>query len=137
MKEHSLEISTILAIIIILLLSGCGTRKTDNQQRDSISINNTYSNGSKIVLGNSFTYKPFDNAKPMVIDKKEYVNVIITNNKDKIIEKWNNRFITKTITIEKTKLTEKSDYTILWIGIAFVICLFIFLWFYLPKIKTR
>ena len=121
--------------IITVFLSSCGTRKTDNQSHENIIIENTYSNGSKIVLGNTFTYKPFDNAKPMVIDKKEYVNVIITNNKDKIITKWNNRNITKTITIEKTKLTEKSDHTILWIGIAFVIVLGVLAWFKLPSFK--
>jgi len=135
MKKHSLEISTILAIIIILLLSSCGTRKTDTQQHENIVIENSYSNGSKIVLGNTFTYKPFDNAKPMVIDKKEYVNVIITNNKDKIIEKWKTRNINKTIVIEKTKSTTRENNDFLWIGLVFVVCLFMFLWFYLPKFK--
>jgi len=136
MKKHSLEISTILAIIILLLLSSCGTRKTDTIHKDSISINNTYSQGSKIVLGNTFTYKPFDNAKPMILDGKEYKNAIISNDKSIVIEKWKTRNINKTIVIEKIKKTEKTDHTFLWIGLAFVICLFVFLWFYLPKFKV-
>jgi len=136
MKKHSLEISTILAIIILLLLTSCGTRKTDTQQHENIVIENSYSQGSKIVLGNTFTYKPFDNLKPMVIEGKEYKNAIISNNKSTTIEKWKNRNITKTITIEKKKATTRENNDFLWIGLVFVICLFVFLWFYLPKFKT-
>ena len=134
----TLSISFLLAIMILLLFAvyGCGTRKTDTQQRDSIHFENNYSQGTKIVLGNTFTYKPFDALKPMSIDGKEYVNVIISNDKSKIVEKWNNRYITKTIVTEKKKQTEKSDNTILWIFIALIVCGFVFLWFYLPKLKT-
>ena len=134
----TLSISFLLAIMILLLFAvyGCGTRKTDTQIKDSIHVENNYSQGTKIVLGNTFTYKPFDALKPMSIDGKEYVNVIISNDKSKILEKWNNRYITKTIVTEKKKQTEKSDNTILWIFIALIVCGFVFLWFYLPKLKT-
>ena len=81
MKKHSLEISVILAIIILLLLSGCGTRKTEIVKRDSIHIKNSYSTGSKIILGNTFTYYPIDTLKSMIIDNVVYKNVIITNDK--------------------------------------------------------
>ena len=113
MKE--LIISVLLAIAIVtfvLLVTSCGSRKIETNKRDSISINNTYQEGSKIVLGNTFIYKPFDALKPMKIDGKEYVNVIITNNKDRIVEKWKNRNITKTITVVREKKSEKSDNTI-------------------------
>jgi len=136
MKNHSLIISIILAIIIILLLSSCGTRKIDTQQHENIVIENSYSNGSKIVLGNNFTYKPFDNLKPMILDGKKFENAIVSNDKSTIIEKWKTRNINKTIVIEKVKKTEKTDHTILYIGLAFVICLFVFLWFKFPKFKT-
>ena len=133
----TLSISFLLAIMILLLFAvyGCGTRKTDTQIKDSIHVENNYSQGTKIVLGNTFTYKPFDALKPMSIDGKEYVNVIISNDKSKIVEKWKNRNITKTITVEKTKQTEKSDNSIMWIFIALIVCGFVFLWFYLPKLK--
>jgi len=136
MKKHSLEISTILAIIIILLLTNCGTRKTDTQQHENIVIENSYSNGSKIVLGNNFTYKPFDNLKPMILDGKKFENAIVSNDKSTIIEKWKKKteYITKTITVHRT--TEKTDHTILYIGLAFVVCLFVFAWFYLPKFRV-
>ena len=129
MKKHSLEISVILAIIILLLLSGCGTRKTDTQQRDSIHIENNYSQGSKIVLGNTFTYYPIDTLKSMKIDGKEYVNVIITNDKSIIKTKWKNRNITKTITIEKQKSTDKKDDANLWIGLFLILVVAVWSWF--------
>lgn len=136
MKKHSLEISTILAIIIIILLSSCGTRKTDTQQHENIIIENNYSQGSKIVLGNNFTYKPFDALKPMVIDKKEYVNVIISNDKSTVMEKWKKKteYITKTITVYRT--TQKTDHTILYIGLFLVLIIGVLAWFKLPSFKT-
>ena len=135
MKKHSLEISVILAIIILLLLSGCGSRKSEIIKRDSIHIENNYSQGSKIVLGNTFTYTPFNPLKPMIIDKKEYVNVIISNDKSVIVEKWKNRNITKTITIEKTKATKKTDNTFLYIGLFLVLIIGILAWFKLPSFR--
>jgi hypothetical protein len=47
-------------LILLFLIIGCGTRKVDNQQRDSISINNIYSNGSKIVLSTDVIFEPID-----------------------------------------------------------------------------
>lgn len=117
----------------MLAMSCGGTRKTNTQIKDSIHIENNYSQGSKIVLGNTFVYKPFDVLKPMVIQGKEYKNVIISNDKTIIKEKWNNRNITKTIIIEKNKQTTKNNN---WIFIILIVCGFVFLYFYLPKIKT-
>ena len=122
-----------LMILLLLIFCSCGTRKTDTQQRDSVYVENNYSQGSKIVLGNTFIYKPFDVLKPMVIQGKEYKNVIISNDKTIIKEKWNNRYITKTIIIEKTKQTTKNNN---WIFIILIVCGFVFLYFYLPKLKT-
>ena len=135
MKKYSLEISVILAIIILLLLSGCGSRKSEIIKRDSIHIENNYSTGSKIILGNTFTYKPFDALKPMIIDKKEYVNVIISNDKTIVKTNWKNRNITKTITIEKQKSTDKKDDANLWIGLFAVFCVAVLLWLKIPSLK--
>lgn len=135
MKKHSLEISVILAIIILLLLSGCGTRKTDTQQRDSVYVENNYSQGSKIVLGNTFIYKPFDVLKPMVIQGKEYKNVIISNDKTIVKTNWKNRNITKTITLEKQKSTIKKDNANLWIGLFFIFGILIVIFLMLKKYK--
>jgi len=128
-------------IVIILLLCSCsGTRKTDTQHHEDLNIQNSYSEGSKIVLGNSFKYTPFDNAKPMVLDGKEYNNAIVSNDKSTVIEKWKKetQYITRTITVHRT--TEKKDDTILLISIVLgsllIIGCLVWLWFYLPKFKT-
>lgn len=138
MRKYSLQIELLLVILIFLLffLYGCGgTRSVTTEKQSNITVSNNYQEGSKIVLGNSFTYTPFDSAKPMIIDSIMYKNVIIKSAHLKVVEKWKDRNITKTITVEKTKQTEKKDNTILWIGLSFVVCLFVFLWFYLPKIR--
>lgn len=116
-------------LLILLLFVSCGTRKTDTQHRDSIHVENSYSQGTKIVLGNTFTYRPFDSLKPMVIEGKEYKNVIITNDKSKTVTKWKDRFITKTIVTEKEKKTEKTDYTIMIIGLAIFLIIGGLAWF--------
>lgn len=108
-------------IILLLLIIGCGTRKVENVKRDSISINNSYSNGSKIVLSSDITFEPVDSLKPFKIEGKEYYNVKIKDSKSKVIEKWKTRNITKTIVVEKTKLSKKKDDTILFIGLFAVL----------------
>jgi hypothetical protein len=129
-------LTTLLLLSLIWLCFSCGTRQVETVKRDSISINNSYLEGEKIVLGNSFTYKPFDALKPMQIDGKTYQNVIISNDKTIVKEKWKNRYITKTITVEKTKKSEKSDYSIMWIGIAAVVVFGVVAYLKIPSIKV-
>ena len=106
-NNYPLLLSATIAVVILLLLSSCGTRKTDTQIKDSIHIENNYSQGTKIVLGNTFTYTPFDALKPMVVEGKKYENAIVSNDKSIAKTNWNNRYITKTIVIDKKKKTEK------------------------------
>ena len=144
MKNLSFCILIAILILLLFFVYGCGTRKTEvvktENVKSNISIENTYSTGSKIVFMDVFTAKPIDALKPMWIDGKQYKNAIISNDKSKKTENWyyitKKYFITKTITVTKTKNTDKTDNTILWVLIAFIVCLFVFLWFYLPKLKT-
>jgi len=130
-----LLISTILAIIILFFIFGCGTRKTDTTQNENIVIENNYSTGSKIVLGNSFTYKPFDALKPMVIEGKTYNNAIVSNDKSIVKTNWNTKYVNTTITRHRTKQTEKTDNTILYIGLFLVLILGVLAWFKLPSFR--
>jgi len=130
-----LLISTILAIIILSFLCSCGTRKTDTQQSENITIENQYDTGSKIVLGNTFTYRPFDALKPMVIEGKTYSNAIVSNDKSIIKEHWNTKYINTTITKHRTKQTEKTDNTFLYIGLFLVLVLGVLAWFKLPSFR--
>lgn len=127
-------------IIMLLLLSSCsGTRKVSNKQTtfksDSLIIENKHILSQEIILNDIFILKPFDTLKPMMIDGKSYFNVIITKDKSKI-NKTEDKTENKVSSIKKEsevkiKESEKTDNTILYIGLFFVLCLFIFLWFYL------
>jgi len=136
-RKHTLETSIILAVLIILLLTSCGgTRNTDTQQHENIVIKNEYKEGEKIVLGNNFTYTPFNPLKGMVIDGKTYTNVIINNDKSITKTKWKNKteYITKTITVYRT--TKKTDNTLLYIGLFLVLIIGVLAWFKLPSFRS-
>jgi len=126
-----------LLIFLSLFLISCGgTRNTDTQQLENIVIKNEYKQGEKIVLGNSFIYRPFDNSKPMILGGKKFENAIISNDKSTVIEKWKTRDILKTITIEKIKKTKKTDNTLLYIGLFLVLIIGVLAWFKLPSFRV-
>ena len=140
-NNYPLILSATIAILIMILLSSCGTRKVSNKQTtfksDSLIIENKHVLSQEIILNDIFTLKPFDTLKPIVINGKSYFNVIITNDKSKIIkteDKTENKFSNiKKESEVKIKESEKTDNTVLYIGLFFVLCLFFFLWFYLKK----
>lgn len=142
-KEWLNKTVTFLAISLILI--SCGTRKVNlskvTDKSDSIIIENTYSQNSKTILMNKFTYTPFDNLRPMVIEGREYNNAIVSNDKSKIntISKiiYNRQTITTRLKLNETKQTAKTDNTVTYIGLFFILVLFVFLWFYLPKINLK
>ena len=116
-------------IFIVLIFVSCGTRKTEVVHKDSIVIENSYSQGSKTVLSNIFTYTPLDSLKPMVIEGKTYENAIVSNDKSKTVVKWKDRIITKREIIYKTKIIEKKDNANIWIGIVFVLVIGLVIYF--------
>ena len=116
-------------LFIVLIFVSCGTRKTESVHKDSIVIENSYSQGSKIVLGNIFTYAPLDSLKPMIIEGKTYENTIVSNDKSKTVVKWKDRIITKREIIYKTKIIEKKDNANIWIGIVFVLVIGLVIYF--------
>ena len=124
-------------LFIILIFISCGTRKTSQQKTtfksDSLSIENKRILKQNIELRDIYSIKPFDVLKPMIIDGKEYFNATIVFDKSKFdnfevsdTEMMNKGHTEKT---EKVKETEKTDYTILFISMFFILCLFVFLWF--------
>lgn len=127
--------SFFLIATLFAVLSCGGTRQTEIEKHENITIENEYKEGFKIVLGNTFTYTPFDALKPMKIEGKEYVNAIVKSDKSKTITKWKDRNITKTIVVEKTKQTTRQDNTWLYVGLFAVLVIGVLAWFKLPKIK--
>jgi len=127
-------------LIIIFLLISCSTTRDVKLNKSTfesgtITTNNDVILNQETILNDIFTIKPFDNNKSMFLNGKEYKNVVITKDKSKhnILTKtiYNRQTITKTIEITKTKETKKTDYT----SLFFILCLFVFLWFYLPKVR--
>ena len=143
-NNYHLLLSATIEVVILLLLSSCGTRKNDisyqKQSKDSITIENHYTQATKTVLMDVFTAKPIDALKPMWIDGKRYDNAEISNDKSKIETKYfkitEKQTIYKTIVIEKNKTTTRTDNTMLWIGMFLIVIIAVFAWFYLPKLKT-
>ena len=141
-RQHTLETAFILWLVIILfIVYGCGTRKVETDKTENksegITIENNYTEATKTIFGSSFTYTPFDGLKPMLIDGKKYDNVIVsgatTSEVHHNISKNTKYNIEKTIVIEKTKKSERTDYTILYLGIFLITAVLIWLWFYLKK----
>ena len=129
-------------LLILLLLISCGTRKTSQQKTafksDSLSIENTRVLKQNIELRDIYSIKPFDVLKPMIIDGKEYFNATIVYDKSKF-DNFEVSQGEKVIRIEtekevKNKESEKTDYTILFASMFFILCLFVFLWFKLKKL---
>jgi len=141
-NNYPLLLSATIAVIILLLLSSCsGTRKVSNKQTtfksDSLIIENKHVLSQEIILNDIFTLKPFDTLKPMIINGKSYFNVVITNDKSKI-NKIEDKTENKVLSIKKEsevkiKESEKTDNTVIYIGLFFVLCLFVVLWFYLKR----
>lgn len=134
-NNYPLLLSATIAVIILLLLSSCGTRKVSNKQTtfksDSLIIENKHVLSQEIILKDIFILKPFDTLKPMIIDGKSYFNVVITNDKSKI-NKIEDKTENKVSSIKKeseTKIkeSEKTDSTLLYIGLFFIFCLFVYL----------
>jgi len=137
----SLSISVLLAILILFLLFGCGTRKIGKEYHE-ISSNYSFNDKSYILTQNVLLNDigelvPIDNSKPFIVDGKEYFNVSIKFDKSKFdnfeIKKRNIKTSTGKSDVVETKQTTKNNN---WIFIVLIVCGFLFLWFWLPRIKT-
>ena len=129
--------------LVTIILAGCGTRKTAKEyhtfKSDTLKINNIYELAQNSTFNDIFELNPIDNTKPIIINGISYYNASILF--DKSIKKGieikgsENLSYSSGFGVIKSKNTEKKDNTILWIGVSSVVVLFIFLWFYLPRLK--
>ena len=139
---RNLIICALLAILILLLFS-CGTRKTDTsyqkQSKDSITIENNYTQATKTILMDVFTAHPIDALKPMWIDGKKYQNAVISRDKSEVHYRTINidqvHDIYRTHDISKTKNVAKTDNANLWIGLFFVFGILLVICLILKKHK--
>ncbi len=136
-------VNIFLAMLLIGAVTSCGNRKATQSKKsiksDSISVENNLVLKQNVVLRNIGRIKPFDAAKPMIVDGKEYFNCTIEYDKSKF-ERIDIDVGHKEVEITKDKFakekeSEKTDYTILYLGIVFIFIFFVCLYFYLPTLK--
>jgi hypothetical protein len=114
--------------IILLLVIGCscGSRKVDKQHHEFKSdlsfVDSSYVLNQNSRLNDTGEFTPIDNTKPFIVDGKEYFNVSIKFDKSKFdsikIEKKNISTVSSTSELIDNKKTEKTDYTVLIIGLG-------------------
>ena len=138
-------IKSVFFCLVTIILAGCGTRNTGKSRieikHDTLKVNNSYELAQNSTFNDIFSVKPIDNTKPIIINGISYYNASILFDKSIKngieIKGSENLSYSGGSGVVKTKNTEKKDNTILWIGVSSVVVLFIFLWFYLPKLKIN
>jgi hypothetical protein len=137
MRKYSLQIELFFVVIIILFFAyGCGgTRNTNSEKHGDLTVKNSYSEGSKIVLGNTFTYTPFNPLKGMIINGKTYTNVIIKNDKSVTKETYKHFNIYHHYRLDDNKKTTRTDNTWLYIGLFLVFVLGFLAFIKLPSFR--
>jgi predicted acetyltransferase len=143
-KSYGTKLINIFLVgLLIGAVLSCGNRKTTQSKKtiisDSLSVENSRILKQNIVLHDIGQIRALDPLKPFFVDGKEYFNVSINYDKSKF-DNFELQEGTKIVEVkkdktEKIKDVEKTDYTILYLGIAFIVVLFVFLLFYLPKLK--
>lgn len=120
----------ILLLITALALIGCGSVKKDktSTEIDTKSDFKASKIDFKRFTDSSYILKPFDASKPMLIGKDTLVNVIIENHyKDRWHIQKDTIHKVDTQVIEIKDKHKESDNTTLFLGIAGIIALFLFL----------
>jgi len=137
-------ISVSLAFIVCLLLCGCGGTRSTSKEYHEITSKNTFNDSSFILtqnvrLNDIGELVPIDNTKPFFVDGKEYFNVSIKFDKSKFedlkLEQKNIGTVTSSSEIKSDQTTDRTDNTMLWLGMFLIFVVAVFAWFYLPRLK--
>jgi hypothetical protein len=133
-----------LILLTAFSLFGCGSLK---KQKESIEIESKSDlNASKIdykrFRDSSFIFKPFDATRPMIIGKDTIVNTIIENHYRTAVQIVKDTIHkTDTQIVEVDKMQKEKDNTKLFLGIAGIIALFLFvvilvvIWYFNAQLK--
>lgn len=115
-------------ILLLATCCSCGSRKVDRQHHEFKSdlsvVDSSYILTQNTRLNDIGELTPIDNTKPFIVDGKEYFNVSIKFDKSRFdsikIDKKYIGTVSSTSEIIDNKKTEKTDYTILIIGLGLV-----------------
>jgi len=135
-------ISVSLAFIVCLLLCGCGGTRSTSKEYHEITSENTFNDSSFILtqnvrLNDIGELLPVDNSKPFFVDGKEYFNVSIKFDKSKFedfkLEQKNIGTVTGSSEIKSIQATDRTDNTMLWLGMFLIIMISIIAYLVLKK----
>lgn len=134
---HNYWKNVVILILLLIIGCSCGSRKVDRQHHEFKSdlsfVDSSYILTQNSRLNNIGELTPIDNTKPFFVDGKEYFNVSIKFDKSKFdsikIEKKNISTTTSTSELIDNKKTEKTDYTILYIGLGLIVMIGAFLFY--------
>jgi len=134
-----------LLLALAALVMSCGGSRKVNKQYHEIKSNYSFNDSSYILtqnvrLNDIEELVPIDNTKPFFVDGKEYFNVSIKFDKSKFNDFELNQTYIGTVNgkseITDNEETIRKDNTWLYLGIVLIIGCLVFIWFYLPKLKT-
>ena len=125
---HNYWKNVVILILLLVIGCSCGSRKVDRQHHEFKSdlsfVDSSYVLTQNSRLNDIGELTPIDNTKAFFVDGKEYFNVSIKFDKSKFdsitIEKKNISTVTSTSEVIDNKKIEKTDYTILYIGLGLV-----------------
>lgn len=127
----------VLAIAILLTVFGCGERLTFTEKhlfnKDSIGVNNSFELKQNYTWGDLGSIRPYDVSKPMRIDGKDYFNAVINFDKsvksELEVKASDNLSYKGEEGSDKTVEDEKTHNSNMYVGLFFVLALFLFLYF--------
>jgi len=147
----TISFQTFYLIVTFVVVTSCNTRKTElNKEISNRDTLATTISEVKIKVDSNYAFDfsafkiiPIDLSKPIIFND----NVIENATLEATRKKESGRLIKKSAEkkketrkgsakkAKKAKKVQKSNYTLLYGFMFFIACSFIFLWFYLPKIK--
>lgn len=137
-------LKTLKATLLILLCVSCGTRTVEVQKRTikttTLERNENIELKQNSTLNDILSVKPIDKAKPIIINGISFYNASILFDKSikngVEIKGSNNLSYTGGSEVSETKNTESKNHNFLWIGIAFIVALFVIIYLILKKYKV-
>lgn len=130
--------------LVTITLVGCGTRTVEVQKRTiettRLERNENIELKQNSTFNDIFSLTPIDNAKPIIINGISYYNASILFDKSIKngieIKGSENLSYSGSSEVYNKKNTESKNHNFLWIGIAFIVALFVMVYLILKKYKV-
>lgn len=133
-----------ILIILILIFTSCASRKVAITKEETKTIidssvvvkaDSIYVKENNVIVNETVEeveYKPMDTLKPMVIDGKQYINVIIKSKKQKVIKLDKTKAATKVSSVKKLNVKREASKKVIAKKIDKKANYWGYLWFLIP-----